>query len=116
MSAERDDVVLRPASPGEQAPMSEPRGDQAPLLDDALAERFAQRWSDVQARFVDDPKTAVNDADALVTDLLQALAAQFGVHVRGLEQQWQRGGEPRTEDLRLALQSYRSLFQRLLHT
>jgi hypothetical protein len=114
MSAGRlpeDEVVLAPSSSGEQTPGERPV-ERAPLLDEAVAQDFTRRWSDVQVRFVDDPQGAVREADALVHDLLQALAARFRLHPGGL----QDGREPGTEDLRLALQSYRSFFQRLLDT
>lgn len=109
------DVVLRPGS-GDQVATEQAADDDGPLLDDVVAEGFRQRWSDVQARFVDDPQAAVGDADALVTELVQALAAGFTQHKEGLEQSWRSGGEPGTEQLRLALQQYRSFFQRLLAT
>jgi hypothetical protein len=86
------------------------------LLDDRETQDFLGRWSDVQARFVDDPKAAVRDGDSLVAELMQALAQRFSQHKGQLEEQWNRGGEPDTEDLRLALQRYRSFFQRLLST
>jgi hypothetical protein len=47
---------------------------------------------------------------------MQELAASFARHKDGLEQQWRSGGEPSTEELRVALQQYRSFFQRLLAT
>lgn len=88
----------------------------APLLDDREADDFLARWSEVQGRFVDDPQGAVRDGDSLVAELMQALAARFSDHKGRLEEQWQRGSEPETEELRLALQQYRSFFQRLLST
>jgi len=90
-------------------------GDVA-LLDTSDEERFRQRWSDVQARFVDDPKEAVRTADGLVAELMQSLAQAFSGHKGRLESQWQRGGDPDTEELRQALQRYRSFFDRLLST
>jgi hypothetical protein len=87
-----------------------------PLLDEATADPFARRWSEVQARFVDDPRQAVRDADGLVAELMQALAERFAQHKGGLEEQWTSGSEPDTESLRLALQQYRSFFDRLLRT
>ena len=86
------------------------------LLDPADGERFRQRWSDVQARFVDDPQEAVQTADGLVAELMQSLATGFSEHKGRLESQWQSGDQPDTEELRQALRRYRSFFDRLLST
>ena len=87
-----------------------------PLVDEDQAADFLDRWSDVQARFVDDPQGAVRDGDSLVAELMQSLAHRFAQCKSDLEDQWQRGTEPQTEELRLALQQDRSFFQRLLST
>ncbi len=86
------------------------------LLDPSDTERFRERWNDVQVGFVDDPREAVGTADALVTELMQALAARFAEHRNELEAHWNRGDAADTEELRLALQRYRSFFHRLLET
>jgi hypothetical protein len=86
------------------------------LLVPADEDRFRQRWADVQARFVDDPQEAVRTADGLVAELMQSLAQGFSEHKGSLEAQWQSGGDPDTEELRQALQRYRSFFDRLLST
>lgn len=86
------------------------------LLAPEDSDRFRQRWSDAQARFVDDPQDAVRTADGLVAELMQSLARGFSEHKGQLEAQWQRGGNPDTEELRQALQMYRSFFNRLLST
>ncbi len=114
-----EDLVLRPGSdePGPAAaPQESTSSPDLPLLDAAESDGFLQRWGDVQARFVDDPQGAVRDGDSLVAELMQSLAASFARHKEGLEQQWSSGGEPSTEELRLALQQYRSFFHRLLST
>ena len=108
-----EDLVLRPGDSGEPPPSQE-SGRELPLLEDGEADAFLRRWSELQARFVDDPQGAVRDGDSLVAELLQALAARFADHKDGLEQSWRSGGEADTEQLRLALQSYRSFFHRLL--
>ncbi|MET9475670.1 hypothetical protein ACFYWN_43390 [Streptomyces sp. NPDC002917] len=86
-----------------------------PLLGEEQ-EEFRARWQKIQSEFVDDPKNAVNAADQLVAETMQALATTFSEHKRGLEGQWHRGEEVATEDLRVALQRYRSFFNRLLST
>jgi hypothetical protein len=93
-----------------------PGDGEVALLGSADEDRFRQRWSDVQARFVDDPQEAVRSADGLVAELMQSLAQGFSEHKERLESQWQRGGDPDTEELRRALQRYRSFFDRLLST
>jgi hypothetical protein len=72
------------------------------------------RWNDVQATFVDDPKDCVAKADGLVSDAVDQLTTSFS-HARSrLEEQWAKGEEASTEDLRVALKRYRDFFDRLL--
>ncbi|MEU4212448.1 hypothetical protein AB0F13_21040 [Streptomyces sp. NPDC026206] len=92
-------------------------GDETPQLLTAEDEDdYRSRWQDVQNRFVDDPREAVHTADALVAEVMQTLATTFAEHKQDLEGQWNRGEEVNTEDLRQALQHYRSFFNRLLTT
>jgi len=74
---------------------------------------FQARWEAIQQGFVDNPRTAVTEADTLVADVLQRLSATFENQHQELESQWS-DGEPSTEDLRGALQRYRDFFDRLL--
>jgi hypothetical protein len=106
----------RPASGLPTQAGSEDAGADLALLDPADGQRFRQRWSDVQARFVDDPQEAVQSADGLVAELMQSLATGFSEHKGRLESQWQSGDQPDTEELRQALRRYRSFFDRLLST
>jgi hypothetical protein len=78
------------------------------------AERFRSRWTEVQAGFVDEPRRAVEQADGLVADTIKRLAEVFAEERGHLEEQWSRGEDVSTEDLRLGLQRYRSFFDRLL--
>ena len=73
-----------------------------------------RRWSDVQVSFVDDPRNAVQQAHQLVTQVTTELTETFTRERSGLESQWSGGGEADTEALRVALQRYRSFFNRLL--
>jgi hypothetical protein len=86
-------------------------GSLLPQQDDA---ELRVRWEEIQTRFVDDPRQAVEEADALVAGVMQSLAEGFAQAREQLEGQWSRGEDVGTEDLRVALQRYRSFFQRLL--
>lgn len=86
----------------------------APLFDDADTTRFRDRWHELQAAFVDEPREAVARADELVAELMQQLATRFNQERSSLEGQWSRGEDVSTEDLRVSLQRYRSFFERLL--
>jgi hypothetical protein len=85
-----------------------------PLLPEDQSERFRTRWQEIQRSFVDQPRESVEQADALVADLMQRLAASFSNERERLERQWDRGDDVSTEDLRVALTRYRAFFDRLL--
>jgi hypothetical protein len=85
-----------------------------PLLAAEEGASLRQRWDAIQASFVDEPRTSVEQADGLVADVMQRLAAMFNDERVSLESQWERGEDVSTEDLRVALQRYRSFFDRLL--
>lgn len=87
---------------------------EAPLLAEDRIEELRSQWQDIQADFVDDPRSAVERSDALVAEVMQTLAETFARERTGLEQDWSGGGEPSTENLRIAVQRYRSFFHRLL--
>jgi hypothetical protein len=88
--------------------------DATPLFPSNELEDLRNRWSSVQTTFVDEPRSAVEQADGLVAAAMKRLAEVFAEERSRLEQQWDRGDSVSTEDLRIALQRYRSFFQRLL--
>lgn len=85
-----------------------------PLFSDEAGERYRANWRRIQTEFVDRPREAVQEADRLVADLMQYLAAQFTQARVELERQWNENEDVSTEDLRVALTRYRSFFERLL--
>lgn len=91
-------------------------GDEPPvhLFQPEAAERFRVEWQQIQTRFVDDPKDAVQDADHLLAEVLRSLADTFTERKHELEGQWHGESEAVTEDLRLALRRYRTFFNQLL--
>jgi hypothetical protein len=86
----------------------------AQLLEDDELQSILGQWKDIQAAFVDEPRKAIQDADALVAELMQRLAETFANEREQLESQWAGGADVSTEDLRRGLRRYRSFFERLL--
>jgi len=84
------------------------------VLEDGELQSITARWKDIQAEFVDEPSRAVQEADALVAELMQRLAAMFATERAELEKRWAGGNRVTTEDLRQGLRRYRSFFERLL--
>jgi len=85
-----------------------------PLFSESEMGDFRSQWSKVQTGFVDEPRRTVEEADKLVVVVMQRLAEGFANERSGLEKQWDHGDNVSTEDLRIALQRYRSFFDRLL--
>jgi hypothetical protein len=92
----------------------EASGAAAPLLPESEVSDLRSRWDAIQTGFVDEPRRAVEQADELVAAAMKRLAEVFASERSQLESQWDRGDEVSTEDLRVALQRYRSFFGRLL--
>ena len=86
----------------------------APLFDDHEGHGLRARWEAIQTGFVDEPRAAVEQADALVNQVMSRLTQVFADERTALEQQWTRGDNVSTEELRVALKRYRSFFERLL--
>ena len=85
-----------------------------PLFPSGEADGFRARWVEVQTGFVDEPRSAVEQADSLVAEMMKRLAQVFAEERGKLEEQWSRGDDISTEDLRQALRRYRSFMDRLL--
>jgi FtsZ-interacting cell division protein ZipA len=98
-------------------------------------ERFITEWRIIQSRFVDNPTDAVNEADTLVTRLMQfrgypmtdfeQRAADISVHYPRVVDNYRAAhevalrhqrGQAGTEDLRNSMIYYRTLFDELLET
>jgi len=86
----------------------------APLFTPNEAQDFRSRWEKVQGAFVDEPRKAVQDADALVDATIKKLTEGFAAERSKLEHGWDHGDTVSTEDLRMTLRRYRSFFDRLL--
>ena len=117
---ERRDDERRAANDRER--IAEPQVEEREGMDDrpmpifagGEADGYRTRWDAVQTGFVDEPRKAVQEADALVDVVIKRLSDVFAAERTSLENQWSKGDEASTEDLRLALRKYRSFFERLL--
>jgi FtsZ-interacting cell division protein ZipA len=102
-------------------------------LDSSERENFERSWSDIQGQFVDDPSTAVRNAEQLVVDVMSARGypvEDFNQRANDLSVRYPEGtqryrearriaqanedGTVDTEDLRQAVTSYRSVVLALL--
>ena len=88
--------------------------DLTPLFPNNELENLRNGWKEIQTAFVDEPRRAVEQADGLVASAMKRLAEVFAAERSKLEKQWDRGDTVSTEDLRVALQRYRTFFHRLL--
>ncbi len=88
--------------------------DSPDLLEADDNAEFRRRWETIQTGFVDEPRETVEQADELVAQVMKRLAEGFATERERLEEQWGRGEDVSTEDLRVALQRYRGFFERLL--
>ncbi len=95
--------------------MGKAAGEQnLPLFAQNDTQDFRSRWEKVQIGFVDEPRTAVVQADELVASAIKRLAEIFAGERQKLETEWDKTDNVSTEDLRVALRRYRSFFDRLL--
>jgi hypothetical protein len=109
----REELDIRPLAPGTR-------------------DRFADRWSTVQERFVDDPRAALEEAHALVVEVMQERgyptddfeqrAADVSVDHPHVVENYRSAhaiterNDADTEDQRQAMVHYRALFDELLET
>jgi hypothetical protein len=104
-------------------------------LSPTARDRYLRSWESTQARFVDDPGEAVDEADGLIQEVMRERgypvedfdqrAADLSVDHPDLVENYRSGhtvavrsreGDAETEDLRQAFVHYRALFEELLET
>ena len=99
------------AAPVEVPPIA---SSPAALVSHEEAEHFRTRWNEIQGKFIDEPRLAVQQADALVSEVIAQITSKFANEHSSLDGQWNQGNDVSTEDLRKIIQSYRSFFNRLV--
>jgi hypothetical protein len=111
-----DETIVYKDSVGESVPHETPNVEAVTttLLDHDESEHLRTRWNEIQGKFVDEPRSAVQQADTLVSEVVEKITQMFTDEHSALESQWKQGNDVSTEDLRKALQHYRSFFNRLV--
>jgi len=117
-------VVEGPAEEPEVGDLGEEETSMALSLPDAEPESIPDspaasvtaslntRWHEIQAMFVDDPRSSAESAAGLVDDCVQALVASVREQQDSLLAAW-HGENTGTEELRAAVQHYRAFGNRL---
>jgi len=108
------DSQRHPAGQPAAAPAAVADDGHTVLFPNEETEGYRSRWEAIQTGFVDEPRKAVEEAHALVAQVVTRVAEVFSHERTEIEKQWDRGDNISTEDLRIALKRYRSFFDRLL--
>lgn len=96
------------------AAFSQPQKLEPAKLAYVPANQAFEQWKSIQGKFVDDPRGSVQEARTLLDDLIQRIVHSLTEHKESLDRQWSSEPTASTEQLRLCLQHYRTLFTRLL--
>ncbi|WUH99988.1 hypothetical protein OHR68_41985 [Spirillospora sp. NBC_00431] len=85
--------------------------DLPPLFESPRIRELQQRWHEIQAAFVDDPRDAVRQAGALNDEIVNSLTTALDDRRRGLQSGIENGD---TEQLRIAMRRYRRMLDQIL--
>ncbi|MEV4059763.1 hypothetical protein [Nonomuraea dietziae] len=101
--------------PVESAPAEAPAvpAQRAALFDQDVDQAHT-RWHDLQAAFVEDPRQAMEQADQLVDEVVNALTSSLTTRTSELGDRWKNTDQGDTEQLRLALRDYGAMLEQLL--
>jgi hypothetical protein len=113
-AGDRGPIATTPVATEATRPVETDATRQMDLFPDEELRGYRTRWEAIQTGFVDQPRAAVEQADALVSQVVTRLTDVFTRERSALEGQWAKGDDVSTEDLRVALTRYRSFFHRLL--
>jgi hypothetical protein len=77
-------------------------------------DELKSRWNSIQIEFVDEPRKSVEQADTLLVEALEKINHALANKRTMLNESWANHEDMSTEDLRIALQGYRTFLNRLL--
>jgi len=90
------------------------RNGGSPLLPHEQVQEWQAAWFNIQAGFVDEPRSSVERADQLLEQVTQHLTRTLADQRSELGAQWSQEEDASTEDLRNTLRRYRQFFDALL--
>ena len=88
-------------------------GEPLPWLSVEDVDELQSRWNAIQLEFMDEPRSSVEQAGVLVGDALKRIDQALSTELTSQGERWNHA-DTSTEDLRVALRSYRTLLNRLL--
>ncbi len=109
-----DPMERRDMSNNEPMPTKSDANQGLPWLAHDEIDELRSHWTSIQAQFVDQPCTAIEQADALVADAIERIQKLFTDRQNQLRDRWMQRDDASTEELRLALQEYRSFLNNIL--
>jgi hypothetical protein len=84
-----EETIVHEAPMGEtithEAPIGTNAGSSAALLSREESEHFRMRWNEIQGKFVEEPRAAVQQADALVSEVIEQITQMFANEHSSLE-------------------------------
>jgi hypothetical protein len=111
-----EETAMADSSSGDPEPVSAMIVSPEPVAESqhaaAHAASDAGPWSEIQAMFVDDPRSSVERAAGLVDDRVQEYIESVKKRQRSLHSAWQ-AEDAGTEELRVALQHHRTFWNSL---
>ncbi|MBT2492591.1 hypothetical protein J7E96_29605 [Streptomyces sp. ISL-96] len=105
------------STPPNTPPSTPATTSEAPLIPQGEREKLALRLQQAVNTFVDGPRRAVEEADSVFEDAARCLTDALAERHGSLVSAWagkDRETEAETEELRVALRSYREATERLL--
>lgn len=101
------------SEPGDLLPGAAPNASLAAVWQPETAQGFRNRWREVQLRFVDDPRGAATEAEALLAEVLDVLTEALAMRKAEMDA-WGTIENLDTEEMRMAIRRYRDLLDQLL--
>jgi hypothetical protein len=109
----QQDYDVEPVAPVAPVPTAPVAQDTGPLWPPEVVQDLQLRWREVQWRFVDDPRAAADEAQALVTEALDRFASTVATR-KGELDGWRDTDGADTERMLMVVRRYRDLLDRLL--